>query len=83
MVNLSSFRHVTRILQNSNVQLQTRRNIYPHYLRYMVVRGRNEISTLEKGIVLTCFYLGILGPATYIMYDVGKKRPDNRKLREN
>ncbi|KAH7643985.1 hypothetical protein HUG17_6347 [Dermatophagoides farinae] len=80
MYNIRMFQRLGRLVSNPNVQLQTRRTLYPHYIKYMAVNvGPKSIGIVEKTIVYLGFLFGILGPATYIMYDVGKKRPDNKR----
>ena len=71
------FQALTRLVANQKVSVQTRRTLYPHYIRYMTVNipGVKQISFTEKAIVYLGFLFGIMGPPMYIMYDVGKKRP--------
>lgn len=68
---------LARLVSNQNVSVQTRRTLYPHYLRYMAARppGYGPISLAEKVTVYLGFLVGIFGPPMFIMYDVGKKRP--------
>lgn len=68
---------LARLVSNQKVTVQTRRTLYPHYVRYMAVNvpGVKTISFAEKAIVYVAFMVGIFGPPMYIMYDVGKKRP--------
>lgn len=71
---------LARLVSNRNVSVQTRRTLYPHYLRYMSVRppGYGPISLAEKVTVYLGFLVGIFGPPMFIMYDVGQKRPANK-----
>lgn len=68
---------LARLVSNQKVTVQTRRTLYPHYVRYMTVNvpGQKTIPFAEKAIVYVAFMVGIFGPPMYIMYDVGKKRP--------
>lgn len=66
-----------RMVANRNVSLQTRRTLYPHYLRYMAYKipGEKPIPLAEQIAVYFMFLIGIPAIPFYVMYDVGKKRP--------
>ncbi|KAI2808391.1 hypothetical protein BLOT_006333 [Blomia tropicalis] len=68
---------LARLVNSPNVSVQTRRTLYPHYTRLMIVHapGTKPIPAGEKIAVYIGFLVGILGPPMYIMYDVGQKRP--------
>jgi len=68
---------LARLVANSNVSVQTRRSIYPHYVRYMAAfpKGYGPPPFYEKVAVYLGFMVAIFGIPCYIMYDVGKKRP--------
>ena len=68
---------LARLVSNQNVSVQTRRTLYPHYLHYIAASapGAKPIPFAEKVTVYLGFLVGIFGPPMYIMYDVGKKRP--------
>lgn len=68
---------LARLVTSKNISQQTRRTLYPHYLRYMVAYppGTKRISLAENIIVYLGFVVGIFGLPVYIMYDVRSKLP--------
>ncbi|KPM11171.1 V-type proton ATPase subunit E [Sarcoptes scabiei] len=72
MISLRSFGR--NLVNRATIQAQSRRTLYPFYMRYMVKRVRPDpLSKQEEFFIFLLFCLGFMGPPSYICYDVNKK----------